>query len=53
MGQVLRYVLADAGVAAVSADAKPVVEVEAAECGHCNYADNYYGDQVCRPRPVS
>lgn len=23
---------------------------EKARCGECNYADNYYGDQVCRPQ---
>ena len=23
------------------------VKAEKAQCGECNYADNYYGDQVC------
>ncbi|MBA4503704.1 hypothetical protein [Marinobacterium marinum] len=49
MAHIARYIIESSSQSVRSADAQ-VARTDEQACLHCNYSNNYYGDQVCVPR---
>ncbi|GAA0793233.1 hypothetical protein SAMN04487964_11088 [Marinobacterium sediminicola] len=49
MAHIARYIVESSASAARPASVQTTASREQS-CQHCNYTNNYYGDQVCMPR---
>ncbi len=49
MAHIARYIV-EASASAARPETAQAAAAKGQACQHCNYSNNYYGDQVCLPQ---